>query len=321
MLQFLLQWEKACSETGKWGADLLWDKPQTVRRRSSAADREHAIRIRSIAERKTAMQLGIGTYTFTWAIGVKGWEQPRRPMGPLELLRTAAQQGIRLVQFADNMPLHELPQPLLKELGQLARQLGITIEVGTRGTDPEHLARYLLLARQLNAGLCRTLITVADMDQAYRDIASVLPDFAGEQVVLAVENHGLHTTSQLKELFRRLDSPYVGSCLDTVNSFGALEAPGQVIRELAPYVVNLHIKDFAIRRVSHMMGYEVLGTPAGEGRLNIPELLRIIRELGRTPTAILELWTPYTNTMEETIRMEREWYARSMDYLTPQLKI
>jgi 3-oxoisoapionate decarboxylase len=53
-------------------------------------------------------------------------------------------------------------------------------------------------------------------------------------------------------------------------------------------VVNLHVKDFTIRRHQHMLGFEVEGTPAGQGMLNIPWLLGRLRDFGCNPNAILE---------------------------------
>jgi len=108
---------------------------------------------------------------------------------------------------------------------------------------------------------------------------------------------------------------HVGICLDTVNSFGALEGPETVVETLGPWTVNLHVKDFAIERVSHAMGFVVEGKPAGRGRLNVPWLLEKLRALGRDPNAILELWTPPGATLEETIAREAEWAEDSIKYL------
>ncbi len=60
-------------------------------------------------------------------------------------------------------------------------------------------------------------------------------------------------------LVESIGSYYVGICLDTVNSFGALETTDDVVRILAPYVINVHVKDFAIERIDTMMGYSVTG--------------------------------------------------------------
>lgn len=79
--------------------------------------------------------------------------------------------------------------------------------------------------------------------------------------------------------------------------------------------MNLHIKDFAITRIQHQMGFEILGTPAGSGRLDIKQLLALMSEKGQQPTAILELWTPYMDSVEETIKLEQAWFKQSMAYL------
>ncbi|MBW7462141.1 sugar phosphate isomerase/epimerase, partial [Paenibacillus sepulcri] len=121
-------------------------------------------------------------------------------------------------------------------------------------TEPAHLLRYLSIAQQLDAVLVRTLITRPGIDEAGQEIRSILPAFEAAGVTLAIENHGLHPTAQLAGLLQGLGSAYAGCCLDTVNSFGALEGPEMVIQGLAPFIVNLHIKDFEITRVDHQMG-------------------------------------------------------------------
>jgi sugar phosphate isomerase/epimerase len=112
-----------------------------------------------------------------------------------------------------------------------------------------------------------------------------------------------------------VDSPNLGICLDTVNSFGALEGPEAVIEQLASFAVNLHIKDFTIHRPEHNMGFIVEGCPAGQGRLDIPRLLEQIKAAGRDPNAILELWVPPENTVDDTIAREQEWAEISVRYL------
>ena len=41
----------------------------------------------------------------------------------------------------------------------------------------------------------------------------------------------------------------------------------------------------------------------------------MIYRSGRNPNVILELWTPFTGTMQNTINKEKEWAIRSIDYL------
>lgn len=261
------------------------------------------------------LQLGIGSYTLAWSVGVPGYPAPAAPLDAVGLIRIAEANGIAVVQIADNLPLHRMEEAEWERIASAGRTCGIALEIGTRGTDPGHLLRYLGIAERLRSAIVRTLITTDDMAQAERDLAAVLPRFAAAGIVLAVENHGLHTCGQLAALFRHFDSPYLGLCLDTVNSFGALESPDRVIAALAPYTVNVHIKDFAVRRLDHQMGFEVVGAAAGAGRLDIPGLLHTLHELGKRPNAILELWTPFVRSVAETVRLEREWMKASLAYL------
>ena len=132
---------------------------------------------------------------------------------------------------------------------------------------------------------------------------------------IALENHDRFPAKTLMEIIEAIGADRVGITLDTVNSFGALEGPQHVVETLAPYVLSLHVKDFTIRRVPSQMGFVIEGCPAGEGRLDIPWLLDTIRAAGRDPNAIIELWTPPADTLEETIVREAEWTKRSVAYM------
>lgn len=261
------------------------------------------------------MRFGLSSYSLTWSVGVPGYEKPCRALSAKDLLYKAKESNVTVLQIADNLPLHEISQTELVEIAGLSKQFGIIMEVGTRGTSPELLSRYLKIAKQLDSNIVRTLITLPDIEQALLEIKEVLPDFTDAGICIAIENHGLHTTKQLCKLFDQLSSPYVGCCLDTVNSLGALECPDQVIDALAPYVINLHVKDFNINRVKHQMGFEIMGTPAGSGKLDLPRLISKFEALGKNPNAILELWTPFTDTIEDTIALENKWFLQSIEYM------
>ena len=148
-------------------------------------------------------------------------------------------------------------------------------------------------------------------DETVARLAPLVPRFAEAGVRLAIENHDRFPTPTLVEIVERLAPDHVGICLDTVNSFGALEGPDDVVERLAPYALNLHVKDFTISRVNGQMGFVVEGAPAGRGRLQVPWLLERIAAAGRDVNAILELWTPRQSGLEETIAREAEWAGRA----------
>lgn len=208
------------------------------------------------------MKFGISSYALTWSIGVPGYTPPINPLSLTDLLDLARENNMPLVQIADNIPLEKLSQVELKAIQRYADSLNIRLEIGTRGTDPELLLRYLHIAKMMGSNIVRTLITEADIGLAVDDIKSLLPEYAKSDVILAIENHGLHTTKQLANLFDELHHPNVGCCLDTVNSFGALESPEQVIHTLAPYTVKSPFEGFRYSACGSSDGVSSIGNPS-----------------------------------------------------------
>jgi len=270
------------------------------------------------------MEIGISTYTYTWAVGVPGYPTAENPMGALGLLEKAKEFDIRLVQICDNYPLHMKSREELDAIRRRAHDWGIKIEVGTRGVEPEHLLQYLDIVEFFGGNLLRIILQKnggpVDISEATELIKKALPEFESKKVAIAVENHERHRVDQLVDLVKRIDSPFLGICLDTVNSFGALEGPKYVIETLAPFTINLHIKDFKIERLDHKMGFQITGNPAGSGQLDMEFLLNKLKKYNRKPNAILELWTPYSGSIEATIAKEREWAVQSIKYLKECLK-
>ena len=277
------------------------------------------------------MRLGIGSYAYPWAIGMPG--RPRGPMTPFDLLDAAASLGVRLVQICDNMPLEELSEGDLATLHRKATETGVSIEVGTSGLQPDRVRQYLMLAMRFDSPIVRMVVDQGPFKptpgEIVRTLREILPELERDGVRLAIENHDRFTSGTLAEIFDELDSPMVGLCLDTVNSFGSLEGPQAVVDRLAKYTVSLHVKDFRIFRSSHRLGFTLEGTPAGQGQLNVPWLLDSLRSAGRIEAskpqckaawrpdvnAILELWISPEDSLEATIAKERRWVAQSIAYL------
>ncbi len=264
------------------------------------------------------MKLGIGSYTYPWAVGIQGY-YPERGIGVFDILDKAVELGIKVVQIADNLPLDKLSNSEIESIRRFASALNIEIEVGTRGIQNDNLLVYLDLARRLNSSIVRVVIDTADHhpeeDETIWTIRSSLPSFERLGIKLAIENHDRFSAVTLERIIRDINSEYVGICLDTANSFGSLEGPEFIIEKLGKLTINLHIKDFKIYRAEHNLGFIIEGTPAGRGMLKIPWVLDKIREYGRNPNVILELWTPPELNISETIEKENNWAKTSIRYL------
>jgi len=269
------------------------------------------------------VKLGISTYTFTWGIGISGYPAPTAPITPERLVAIAAGLGVDALQIADNMPVHEFDLSRRRRLFEQAAEAGIAIELGARGTDVDTLRRYIRIAEEGGVSILRSVptATIAPGDQdaersfvatSAREIASLIDELEDAGVTLCLENYEGMSTAALASLVRAVDSPAVRVCLDTLNSLGRSEGYESVVCALGPLTGNLHIKDYAIRRVDHRLGFTVAGTQAGEGDLPIADL---VRRVPHDVTAVLELWTPWQGSLDATISKEAQWARSSVDHL------
>lgn len=264
------------------------------------------------------MRLGISSWTYAWAVGVDGYA-PARPLRATGLLDEAARLGVFVVQICDNLPLHELSPADVSVFRRHAAGLNIALELGTRGLERGNLDTYLRLASSLHSPILRLVTDTTSHrpseDEIVRRLRDFVPELRAAGVCLAIENHGRFPAGTLARIVGRIESEHVGVCLDTVNSFGALEGPEVVVETLAPWTVNLHIKDFAVLRAPQMMGFVIEGRPTGQGQLNTPWVLEILQRQGRDPNAIIELWTPPEPSVEGSIEKENAWAKASVAYL------
>ena len=256
------------------------------------------------------MRLGIGSYTFAWAIGVPG-HMPTQPMDAFSLLAEAERLGVKVAQYCDNLPLTRLSSSEFDRFERQSAARGIQIELGTRGLDHATLRSNLSLCRRLGSRLLRLVIdSPGDEPSPDEVVARLQPlrsEFGAAGVRLAIENHDRFPSNALARIVCALGTDFAGICLDTVNSFGALEGPEAVVRELGDLTLCLHVKDFMIRRASHNMGFTVEGCAAGTGRLDIPWLLSQLRTCPNSFNAILETWVTPDNSLEQTMARERAW--------------
>ncbi|MGA2097565.1 MAG: sugar phosphate isomerase/epimerase [Candidatus Acidiferrum sp.] len=264
------------------------------------------------------MKLGIGSYTFMWSIGFPGAE-PENPMDAFGLLEMAIQLGVGTVQLGPNLPLSDLPDIDLDRFLNRARYEHIQIEMATRGMDPHHLRRQLTVAQRAGSKMLRTVPESEAGDPltspALKDhLENILPELERTQIQLTLEN-GTIPARLLADLLDRLDSPWIGITLDTVNSLAIPEGTDEVVGALARHTSCVHVKDFVVLREWHRMGFKVEGRPAGRGQLKLPAILQSLGQAGVSPLAILELWPPEQSRLGDTIGLEHAWARESIQYL------
>ena len=187
--------------------------------------------------------------------------EPANRMDAADLICLAASLGVTVVQIADNLPLQSYTSDQLRHVRAVADDHGVSF----RAWDTRHSSGpYSPVPHDLPATpviLASGVIDTATEQPSEAEIVDIVsmlvPELAAAGVTLAIENHDRFEAVVFARIVEQIASDHVGICLDTVNSFGALEGPAVVIDTLAPYVVNLHLKDFVIRRHASMMGFEI----------------------------------------------------------------
>jgi 3-oxoisoapionate decarboxylase len=262
------------------------------------------------------MEAGISSYTFAWAFGVPG-NRPDKPMTIFNLIKLAISMEAKVIQIADNVQLDRFSDQELSEFKFFADQAELKIEVGSRRMTAERLRQYINIAHLLGSPILYFAIDGPDfepaMDEIHDIIQTIVPELEALKITLAIENHERFLAHELVEIVEKSGTNQLGICLDTVNSLGVGEGLETLTRFLAPMIVNLHVKEYTIRRFTHKMGYVTEGAQLGKGMLPLTELISKISP--RCKSAILEQWTPPEKTLQETIQKEKRWAEESFRYL------
>lgn len=259
--------------------------------------------------------IGLGTYAFFWQHSEKAPE----PLSLAGMLQRTRDLGVDLFQICDYGPLSGYSAAELRTLRATADDLGIRLELGTRGVGADHLAHYLGLADVLGATLVRSMINTADHQPTLVEAEHLLTDALGAYeaagVTLALETYEQIQSRDLVALVESIGSPSLGICLDPANSVAALEHPNDVIDRCAPWVANIHVKDFAFTRRGGWVGFTLEGAELGTGLLDYDHLMRVVDPESRGINRIVEHWLPWQGTFEETCRMENLWNLNNLTYL------
>jgi sugar phosphate isomerase/epimerase len=259
--------------------------------------------------------IGLGTYAYFWQHS----SLAPHPLTLADMLQLSHDEGAEVFQICDYAPILAYSAAELRDLRSLADDLGIELELGTRGVLPDHLASFLRMAETLGAGVVRSMINTAEhqptLTEAESLLRTALPAFESAGVTVALETYEQVRSSDLVSLVEAVASPSLGICLDPANSVAALEHPRDVIDRCAPYVANIHVKDFAFTRRGGWVGFTLEGAPLGTGLLDYDYLLETVKPAERGINQIVEHWLPLGETIEETIALENTWNTSNLQYL------
>lgn len=262
------------------------------------------------------MKIGIGSYAFRWAIGTKDFVPPN-PFTTFDLLEKAAALDAEVVQICDNLPVASLPDRTLTDLAERAAELNLNLEVGIKGSHPEHLRHNLGVAERLGARLLRVVLSDANWKPTFDELVTIFrslsPELHAKGITVAIENHFYLRPMELAHLIEIIDDPLVGVCLDPLNSIAMLVSPVETIATLAPFAASAHVKNAVVTRPK--TGFYIGGCPLDKGLVDIPGMLNTLRAAGRSPNLLVECWMDQLDDQAATLTQEEEWTRQGVAYL------
>ena len=154
--------------------------------------------------------IGLGSYAFFWQQS----DRVPEPLGLIDAFERTRELDVGLFQICDYEPLLRMSQAELSEAAAEARRLGLRIELGTKGVQPEHLATFLRLAELFGAELVRGMVYAPGfrptLDEAAELLRAAMPNYAAAGVTLALETYEQVSSAALVELVDRVASEHLG---------------------------------------------------------------------------------------------------------------
>jgi sugar phosphate isomerase/epimerase len=238
----------------------------------------------------------------------RAWAKRRQPGGksaafpdPLTYLDYCHSLGAGGIQA----PLGRRDETYCSNLRRKAEEYGMFIESsGSLPRDKADVDRFeadVRTAKAVGAGVIRVVPVSGrryenydsldqfrqQMERAIQSVQLAEPVAARHRIRLAVENHKDQRVGERIEMLKRLNSEYVGMCLDTNNSIALLEDPMEVVEAFAPWAWSVHLKDAAVKESES--GFLLIDLPLGEGFLDLSRMMDVIRKARPEANFTLEL--------------------------------
>ncbi|HZN67285.1 MAG TPA: sugar phosphate isomerase/epimerase [Tepidisphaeraceae bacterium] len=214
------------------------------------------------------------------------------PLSPFGFLEQAARLGVSGVEFPLPAP-DETTIARLRDALTEHRLAVVTDYMVIDHEDCDALRRYLRASAALGAKVVRATLSdilcgdrrplgsparwEARLLAVAARLREVLPLAQDLGLSIALENHQDAATCDFFRLFDEVGHhPAFGVCLDTGNPLAVGEDPVEAARKLAPLLRHVHLKDYTIHFAPE--GYRLVRCAAGEGVIDFPAILKIIRD-------------------------------------------
>lgn len=245
---------------------------------------------------------GLGVLLYSYGIRAAA-ERAKGFAEPLAFAEFCKARGAVCIQ----LPLGVRAEADAKGLRERVAALGVALEGIVRcpadDADRDRFEAEIRTAAQCGADVMRTVMLggrryetfskpedyPAFARRAEQSLKRAEPIARKYRVRLAVENHKDYRTDELLELLKRIDSEFVGVCLDTGNSIALLEDAQSTARDLAKWTFTVHLKDMGVEEAPN--GFLLAEVPLGQGVLDLKAIIALVRSANPKARFNLEMIT------------------------------
>jgi sugar phosphate isomerase/epimerase len=274
------------------------------------------------------MKLGLSSYSYRWSIAVIGYV-PARPLRVEEFIFLAADHRLQGVQLCDHLGLTDQSDEELNKIRHLIEKHGMFVETGSSSCEPQYLEKMIKISEAIGSKVLRVVPGInracsaeeieSQVAGITKNLKQILQSAKKAGTRIALENHGRITTEELRSVISRLNSEYVGVCLDTMNSVVLLEKPEYTVEQLGSFTITAHFKDFKI--IPDPRGHRIVGTFLGDGVVDFKTILSILKRHECDPNINIELFIDRRENEETTRAWEKYCVQKSVQYAREVLGI
>ncbi|HOC92597.1 MAG TPA: sugar phosphate isomerase/epimerase family protein [bacterium] len=187
---------------------------------------------------------------------------------PEEIRDKLRESGLELV-FGFGLPF-SLPEVIFQAMEKMKNEMfDLAHEFGA---DIVRVYGGLIIPNMFHKPFHLVTDREAEIKEVSRRLKLFTRDASLEGLTVALENHSDYTMREMLQIVHAVDSESFMVTLDTGNALFLGEDPVLTAERLAPYAAYTHIKD-----LKHT-GPMLLGSPLGQGEIDIPKIVEILRD-------------------------------------------
>ncbi len=292
------------------------------------------------------MLLGLHTYSLylhgigqAWA----GFELPwERQLSTFQLFDLGIELGLEGFHLDDGV-LENLDPSFLSEVNAAAKEKNLYLEynmsldLGNFGIGIQHdLKDGLNTARIIGADILKISMDLPRprpragsrfntkvmpyLEKTVKLLKQAAPIAKNYDIRLALENHCDSFSQEILWVLNKVNHPFVGACIDTMNGWHMAEDPMTAIENLAPVAFTNHFRDDRVEYCRD--GFKVTGVAVGDGDIDMKKAYEIIKNQSLADRINIETEMGFSlENRKEALRLELETIKRSIHYCRTVLNI